>query len=92
MCSLNSKCKKDSNNLSSLINLFFNGFTAAYLSFNLSICALLLLLFFGKYVILLFSSKTVNEILGLFISKSLGVMLLKLYLLSNTLSFDILSG
>ena len=34
---------------------------------------------FGKYVILLFSSNSVNEILGLFISNLLGVILLKLY-------------
>ena len=44
VCSLNSKCEKDSNILFNLINLFFNGFTAAYLlSFNLTICALLVL-------------------------------------------------
>ena len=53
----------------SLTNLFFNGFIAAYLClFHLIICALLALLFFGKYVVLLFSSNTVNEILGLLIS------------------------
>ena len=70
--SLNPVCEKDSNILFSLINLFFNGFIATYLlSFNLTIWALLVLLFFGKYIILLFLSNTVNEILGLFISKSL---------------------
>ena len=47
ICSLNSKCKKDSNILFNLINIFFNGFTAAYLLFcNLTICALLILSFF----------------------------------------------
>ena len=74
-CSLSSICEKDSNNLFSLINLFFNGFMAAYLLFfNLAICALLVQLFFDKYNILLFSSNTVDEILGLFISNSFGVV------------------
>ena len=73
ICSLNSVCEKDSNILFSLINLFFNGFITTYLlSFNLTIWSLLVLLFFGKYMILLFLSNTVSEILGLFISKSLG--------------------
>ena len=73
ICSLNPVCEKDSNILFSLINLFFNGFITTYLlSFNLTIWSLLVLLFFGKYMILLFLSNTVSEILGLFISKSLG--------------------
>ena len=42
---------------------------------------------FGKYVILLFSSNSVNEILWLFISN-----LYLFYLFSNGFSFDILSG
>ena len=93
VCSLNSICKKDANNLFSLINLFFNGFIAAYLLFfNLTICALLALLFFDVYNLLLFSSDTVNEVLGLFISNSFGVIWIKLYLFSNTFRFDILSG
>ena len=62
-----------------------------YLLF-LTISALLVLLFFDEYIILLFSSNIVNEILELFISKSLGVIFLKLYLFSNGFSFDILSG
>ena len=57
------------------MNLFFNGFIAAYLSFfNLTICALLAPLFFGVYNILLFSSNIVNEVLGLYISISFGVI------------------
>ena len=56
------------------MNLFFNGFNAAYLLFfNLAICALLVLLFFDEYIFLLFSSNTFNEVLGLFISNSSGV-------------------
>ena len=91
--SLNSICEKDSNKLFCLINLFLHGFIAAYLlSFNLTICALLVLLFFDRYNILFFSSNTVNQILGLFISNLLGVMMLKLYFLSNNFSFDTLSG
>ena len=57
------------------MNIFFNGFIAAYLSiFNLTICALLVPLFFGVYNILLFSSNIVNEVLGLYISISFGVI------------------
>ena len=75
ICSLNSMCEKDANNLSSLINLFFNGFIAAYLLFfSLIICAVLVLLFFDEYIFLLFSSNTVDEALGLFISNSSGVI------------------
>ena len=75
------------------MNIFFNGFIAAYLSiFNLTICALLAPLFFGVYNILLFSSNIVNEVLRLYISISFGVIWLKLYLFSNGFSFDILSG
>ena len=75
------------------MNLFFNGFIVAYLLFfNLVICPLLVLSFFDAYILLLFSSNTVNEILGLFISNSLCVIFLKLYLFSNGFSFDILSG
>ena len=93
MCSLNSMREKDANNLFSLMNLFLNGFNAAYLLFyNFTICALLVLLFFVIYIILLFSSNIVNEVLGLFISNSLGVILIKLYLLSNGFSFNIFSG
>ena len=67
--------KKDANNLSSLINLFFNGFLAAYLSFlNLTICALLAPLFFVVYNLLLFSSNIVNEVLRLFISNLFAVI------------------
>ena len=56
------------------MNLFFNGFNAAYLLFfNLAICDLLVLLFFDEYIFLLFSSNTFNEVLGLFISNSSGV-------------------
>ena len=51
MCSLNSFCKKDFNILSSLMNLFYNGFTAAYLLFsNLIICTFLVLLFSVMYI------------------------------------------
>ena len=75
ICSLNSKWEKNSNNPFSLINLFFNSFTAAYiLLLILTIWALLILILFGEYVILLLSSNTVNEILGLFISNSFGVI------------------
>ena len=76
ICSINSKWEKNSNNSFSLINLFFNGFTAAYLLLLiLTIWALLILILFGKYVILLLlSSNTINEILGLFISNSFGVI------------------
>ena len=75
ICSLNSICEKDSNNLSSLINLFFNGFIAAYLSFfNLTICTLLVLLFYDEYNILLFSSNIVNEIFELLVSNSFDVI------------------
>ena len=74
------------------MNLFFNGFNAAYLLFfNLAICALLALLFFDEYIFLLFSSNTFNEVLGLFISNSSGVRWIKLCLVSNGFSFDILS-
>ena len=73
--SLNSMCEKNANNLSSLMNLFFNGFIAAYqLFFNLIICALLVLLFFDEYIFLSFSSNTVNEVLGLFTANSSGVI------------------
>ena len=86
-------CEKDANKLSSLMNLFFNGFIAAYvLFFNLIICALLVLLFFDEYIFLSFSSNTVNKVLRLFFSNSSGVILIKLYLFSNGFSFDILSG
>ena len=34
----------------------------------------------------------VNEVLGLFISNSAGIILLKCYIFSNGCSFDILSG
>ena len=52
MCSLNSICEKDANILSNLMNLFFNGFNAAYLLFfNLAICALLVPLFFDVYIL-----------------------------------------
>ena len=75
MRSLNSLCEKNANTLSSLMNLFFNGFNAAYLLFlNLSICVLLVPLFFVTYIILLLSSNIVNEVLGLFISNSVGVI------------------
>ena len=75
------------------MNLFFIGFNEAYLLFfNWTICALLALLFFVMYIFLLFSSNTNNEILGLFISNLVGVVLIKLYLLSNCCSFEILSG
>ena len=75
ICSLNSLCEKDANNLSSLINLFFNGFIVAYLLFsNFTICVLLAPLFFGVYNLLLFSSNNVNEVLGLFISNSFSVI------------------
>ena len=91
ICSLNSICKKDANILSNLMNLFLNGLNAVYLLFfNLTIWVLLVLLFFVVYIFLLLSSNIVNEILGLFDSKSEGVMLLKLYLFSNGFSFDIL--
>ena len=75
------------------MKLFFNGFIAAYLLFfNLAISALLSLLYFDVYILLLFSSNTVNEILGLFISRSFGIIFLKLYPLSNGFNFDIFSG
>ena len=38
------------------------------------------------------SSNIVNEILGLFLSNSAGVMWMKLHLFSYGFSFDILSG
>ena len=51
------------------MNLFFNGFIVAYLLFfNLAICTFIVLLFFDVYILLLFSSNTANEILGIFIS------------------------
>ena len=63
------------------MNFFFNGFNAACLLFvNLTICVLLVLLFFVTSIILLFSSNIVNEVLGLFISNSVGVIWIKLYL------------
>ena len=72
MCSLNSLCEKDVNMLSNLMKLFFNHFNAAYLLFfNLTICALLVCYI---YIFLLFSSNIVNEVFGLFISNSVGVM------------------
>ena len=50
--SLNTICGKDSNNSSSLTNLFLNGFIAASLSlFILTICALWMLLLFGLCII-----------------------------------------
>ena len=70
MCCLNSSCEIDVKILSSLINLSFNGFNAAYLLFF----ALLVLLFFVIYIFLLFSSNIVNEVFGLFISNSVGVI------------------
>ena len=91
MCSLNSLCEKDFNILSSLMNLFSNGFTAAYLLFsNLTICTFLVLLLSVMYIFLLFLSNIVNEVLGLFISNSEGVMWIKLYFFSNGSSFDII--
>ena len=93
ICSFNSLSEKNLNYLSNLMNLFFIGFNAAYLLFfNWTICALLALLFFVINIFLLLSSNIANEILELFISNSLGVVLIKLYLLSNCCSFDILSG
>ena len=84
---------KNVNVLFNLTNLFFIGFNAAYLLFfNWTICALLALLFFVINIFLLLSSNIANEILELFISNSLGVVLIKLYLLSNCCSLDILSG
>ena len=75
MCSLNSLCEKDVNILSSLMNLFLNGFNAAsLLFFNLTICALLALLYFVIYIFLLFLPNIVNEVFGLFISNSVGVI------------------
>ena len=59
---------------------------------DLTVCTLLVLLFFDVYNTLLFSSNTVNEILELFISNLLGVMMLRLNFLSNNFSFDTLSG
>ena len=92
--SINSACEKDFKNSSSLISLFFGGFIAAYLwLFVLTIFALLLLLLqlFDGYTILL-SSIIVNETLKLFISNSLGVLWVKIYLSSYFFSLDILSG
>ena len=93
MCSLNSLCEKDAKTLSSLMNLFFNGFNDAYLFFvNLTVCVLLLLLLFVRYIFLFFLSNIVNEVLRLFIGNLVGVIWMKLYLFSNGCSFDILSG
>ena len=93
MYSFNSLFEKHFNIVSNLMNLFFDGFNAAYLlSFKWIIFALLSLLFFDAYNFLLFSSNIVNEILGLFVSNSIGVVLLKLYLSSYGFSFDILCG
>ena len=73
--SLHSIWEKVSNILFSLKILLFNGFIATYQrSFNLTIRALLILLLFGMYKILSFSSNTVIETLALFISNSLGLI------------------
>ena len=60
MCSLNSKWEKECNNLSSLINLFFNRFFAAYSLLSiLTIWALLALLFL-VYILHDFSHQTLS--------------------------------
>ena len=75
------------------MNLFLRGFNAAYLLFfNWTMCALLVLSFLEWCIFLLFSSNIVNEILELFVSNSVGVIWMKLYVFSNGFSFDILSG
>ena len=93
MYSFNSLFQKSFDNVSDLMNLFFNDFaSASLLLFNWITFALLVLLFFDVCIFLLFLSNIVNEIFELFVSNSIGIVLLKLYLSSFGFSFDILSG
>ena len=75
-----------------LIRLSDVGFIAAYLcSFIFTIYAFLKPSLFERYISLLFSSSIVNEIFGLSLSKSVGWVLLKLYLFVYVSSFDVFS-